>query len=465
MTRSIILNPDQQSAIDQVTAFLKDPQVNAFILCGSAGTGKTTLVAKIIERIRLMGVQSLLVAPTGRASRILSTKLGHMLAGEAQPPDVMTLHSAIYYFKEISVDVTRERYGKSSLEMRFPIKKEGNSFELVIIDEASMVGDVRAMDSIMNFGSGFLLSDLVLYINKVMAQTGQRIKMMFVGDLAQLSPVGSNISPALMPDYLSERFGFRTYLYELTTVMRQADKSGILQVANTIRAHIFEPTYQAIQIEPNGTDISHASREEAVKMIAYNLKYGRSSVAVAFSNKTVLGYNIAVRRLLWGRCGWATVREGEQLIVTRNCHALGVSNGDIVTLGHVALKGIVHAVDLSNGKTVVLSFREVTFKEGIDNEDINSYLILENLLKSHRRDLTDDEQLALLEHFEQRHPELDRKSEEFKARLAEDPFYNALQVKFGYALTCHKAQGGEWDHVIVDTEGVNTSQPKATPDQ
>ncbi|MCD8512880.1 MAG: AAA family ATPase [Nitrincola sp.] len=374
MTQSIVLNTDQQHAMNQVEFFLRNPRMDAFILCGSAGTGKTTLVARIIERVRSKGVSCMLVAPTGRASRILNTKLDQLLAEDDQLPSVMTLHSAIYYFKEISVDLERESVGQSAIKMRFPIKRDGQTCQLVIVDEASMVGDNQPIGSMMSFGSGRLLSDLVEYINKTVEKTNNKIKLLFVGDLAQLAPVGSSKSPALMPDYLEDQFGFQTQRYELTTVMRQASKSGILEAANRVRAEVFEPTGKKIQIQDNAIDIRNVWIEDAFGMIAHNLKHNHSSVAVVYSNRLALMYNVAVRRLLWGGNGWRSVVPGEKLLVTRNCHELDLCNGDIVILEQAELKPISKVVRLSNRKEVMLRFREVTFVKRTQDEEAKPFL-------------------------------------------------------------------------------------------
>ena len=454
MNHDIQLNPDQLAAIEAIKEFMLDPEQQAFILCGSAGTGKTTLVAKIIELLHGMNLGCMMVAPTGRAARILQNKLNKMLPVNMGPLPVSTLHGAIYYLAEMSLDEARTEYGQSALQLKFPIKQQGESFDLVIVDEASMVGDMRMPQNNMRFGSGKLLRDLVNFLKRVQENNpGQRpIKLMFVGDLAQLSPVGSEESPALSPEYLQERFDMKVQRYELTTVMRQAEKSGILDLANRIRKEIFEPSGTVVKIEHNGDDILVGDRIDAVNMIVSNINMMRSSAAVVYSNEKALQYNLAVRHSLWGH-GWRAVRSGDQLLVTRNSTKLGVSNGDIIKLKSAALKQRIEIVTLSDGREILLKFRPVVFqKDMAPGEDIEC-LILENQLFSKERDLSDDEQTALVRHFHQRHPYEDPDSDEYHQLMREDPFYNALQVKFGYALTCHKAQGGEWDQVIIDISG------------
>src|SRR5690554_5149023 len=164
MNKSFELNPDQQAAMAEIEAFLKSPTQHAFVLCGSAGTGKTTLVARIIELASSYDLESTLVAPTGRAARILQNKLNHMLPPRLSGIEVSTLHGAIYYLSRLTVDESRHEDGLSAVQMDFPLKKQGNAFDLLIVDEASMVGDVAQYQDEMSFGSGRLLSDLITYV-------------------------------------------------------------------------------------------------------------------------------------------------------------------------------------------------------------------------------------------------------------------------------------------------------------
>lgn len=457
MNTPIELNADQQAAMAEIKSFLTDPSQQAFVLCGSAGTGKTTLVARIIELAYSRELQSMLVAPTGRAARILQGKLDRMLPPQLSGIKVSTLHGAIYYQSNLTVDESRHEDGLSAIKMDFSLKKQGNTFDLLIVDEASMVGNAAMPQQSLRFGSSRLLNDLIAYVDFLYAEgiARQPIKILFVGDLAQLPPVRSNESPALSPDYLYERFGLQARRYELTQVMRQADGSQILPLANAIRETIFQPSEQPIQINYNETDLQQTDFHSAVELIANNVRQNRSSAAVVYPNKIALEYNLGVRKLLWGsRC--CVTHEGDRLLVTRNSPQLGLSNGDLVRVHSVLTSELTEEVILPNDRLVCLRFREVRLMPEPDggNEDPIQCIILENLLYSPYSDLRIEEQDALYELVKQRNPNLDPNSTAFEEAMRDDPYYNALQVRFGYALTCHKAQGGEWQQVIVDPLGV-----------
>lgn len=457
MNIPIELNADQQAAMVEIQSFLTDPSQQAFVLCGSAGTGKTTLVARIIELAYSLELQSMLVAPTGRAARILQGKLDRMLPPQLAGIKVSTLHGAIYYQSNLTVDESRHEDGLSAIKMDFSIKKQGNTFDLLIVDEASMVGNVGKRQQALRFGSTRLLNDLIAYVNFLYHEgiARQPIKLLFVGDLAQLPPVGSQQSPALSPDYLYEYFGMQAQRYELTQVMRQADGSNILPLANTIREAIFQPSEQQIQIKYNETDVQQTHFDSAVKLIANNVRQNRSSAAVVYPNSIAMEYNLGVRKLLWGN-GYCDIHEGDRLLVTRNSPTLGLSNGDLVRVHSVLTSQLTETIVLPNGKVVYLKFREVRLLPEPDgsDEDTMQCIILENLLYSPNSDLKTEEQDALYQLVKQRHPYLDPNSAAFEEAMRDDPYYNALQVRFGYALTCHKAQGGEWQQVIVDPMGV-----------
>lgn len=458
MKNQIQLNVDQNKALMAIEQFLLAPSADAFVLCGSAGTGKTTLVARIIEMASRLNLSSLLVAPTGRAARILKGKLDSLLPPDLDPMDVSTIHGAIYYMASMSVDEYQ-----SALYMDFPIRQRGDSFDLIIVDEASMVGDKGMHQESIRFGSGRLLSDLVGYVHKVYQEgiVSRPIKLLFVGDLAQLSPVGSDVSPALSPDYLHDRFGLQVNRYELTTVMRQSDKSNILTLANSIREQVFQTSGQPLHINFNDTDLGLISFEVAVQAIVSNVIHQRSSVAVVYSNRTALSYNLAIRQQLWGNAQ-SELMSGDTLLVTRNCPAQGLSNGDLVKVNAVQTAPLQEVVCLPSGVKVPLQFIEVSLLVNNPSNDPQyiSCLVLLNLLFSNERELSCEQQFAMYELLRRRHPHVDPNSTEFSELRQSDPYYNAVQVKFGYALTCHKAQGGEWDQVIVDPSGLKMNTEK-----
>ncbi|WP_415903200.1 ATP-dependent DNA helicase [Neptuniibacter sp. QD29_5] len=460
MNTLIKLNPDQNEAMAAISDFLMSPNLDAFVLCGSAGTGKTTLVAKIIELAHQLLLDSLLVAPTGRAAQILQGKLSQMLPSSMGAPFVSTIHSALYYMASLEVDEERLEEGLSTIQMGFSIKKQKEPFDLLIVDETSMVGDNPTNQSSMMFGSGRLLSDLIDHTQDLYRKgiVNRPIKVLFVGDLAQLPPVGSQDSPALSPKYLYNYFGLNARRYELTTVMRQGDKSGILSFANQIRERIFTGYRGDFSIPFNRYDICPIDFHPAVNLIANNISQNLSCAAVVYSNAMAKEYNLSVRAQLWGNA-YAPISPRDRLLVTRNSPEYGLSNGDLVDVHTVMTNSHEERVYLPNGQIANLKFREVRLQLSMVSgvTQVVETLILENLLYSSKRELEETEQHALYLLVCQRNPFVDPNSHEFRELLQTDRYFNALQVKFGYAMTCHKAQGGEWEQVILDPTGVNTN--------
>ncbi|GGB82100.1 ATP-dependent endonuclease [Marinobacterium zhoushanense] len=458
MHRQIQLNPDQLEAMKRIEHFLNTPSLDAFVLCGSAGTGKTTLVAMIIELVKSLGMESMLVAPTGRAAQILQGKLNARLSFGRELVTVSTIHSAIYYMANLTVHSAPSTDSLDSFQMDFRLRPNGQSFDLLIVDEASMVSDECSPQQEVHFGSGKLLSDLIEYTQRLY-QAGvvsRPIKFLFVGDLAQLPPVCSMPSPALSPVYLDTVFGLQSRRYELTTVMRQGDGSGVLALARSIREEIFHPTGSGVQIPFNGRDISPIDFREAVQLIANNVWQQRSSVAVVYSNAIALQYNFGVREMLRGD-PYAPVMPKDCLLVTRNSPSTGLCNGDLVTVNSVMTSTLTEEVRYPDGQRIELRFKELRLQTGSGDGEVKHCLVLENLLFSHDRDYLATVQQALRELVRRRNPYVDPESAEFRELLKTEPYGNALQVRFGYALTCHKAQGGEWGQVIVDSTDIRGS--------
>ncbi|MDD2991228.1 MAG: ATP-binding domain-containing protein [Zoogloea sp.] len=329
----------------------------------------------------------------------------------------------------------------------------GFCINLLVIDESSMVGDKENHSDVMQFGSGRLLKDIVTYAR--MRRPGRRndhlTKLLFVGDPAQLPPVGEKSSPALSEDYLRQEFNLQVGSFDLNFVMRQAQGSAILDRATELRDAMQAGRYNTFSLQPNGQEIEQVDAGIAVDLIVQGLQAKDSSVAVAHSNATALEYNRNIRERRWGDPS-LPIQVGETLLINRNSSKHVLSNGDLVKVVQVGSDAKKVPVNLKGGHYVELSFREVTaaFRDSDGSIIQTVCLVLENLLDSPHRELTPLEQRALLVDFRKRHPDLHPKSAEFRRAIREDPYFNALQVKYGYAMTCHKAQGGEWNTVIVD---------------
>lgn len=453
MSQIINLTPDQSTAISAIKVFLRDDKLDAFILRGSAGTGKTTLIAKIVEELQGMNLSCSLLAPTGRAARILGNKIKQITG--RQEHEGSTIHRAIYTLSQIDVNEEAETANDPGVRMTFPLKEDESLVSLFIIDESSMVGDKESQGDVVQFGTGRLLRDIVTYSR--LRRPGRDIdhltKLLFVGDPAQLPPVGEKASPALSDDYLNREFGLSVSSFDLCTVMRQTADSAILERATELRDALFAERFNTFSLQPNQQDIDQVDAKKAVDLIVEGIQSKQSTVAVVRSNAKALEYNRNVRDRRWGDAA-LPIQVNETLLVNRNSPTHLMNNGDLVKVKKVAQDAKVVPVQLKGGHRVELSFRAVTvaFRDGDGSVIQSDCLALENLLDSPNRELTPLEQRALLVYFRNRHPDLHPKSAEFRRTIFVDPYFNALQVKYGYAMTCHKAQGGEWDIAIVDFE-------------
>ncbi|MGI2028281.1 ATP-dependent DNA helicase [Endozoicomonas acroporae] len=453
----------QQQAIDAILDFVRGNN-DCFILRGSAGTGKTTLIAHLLLLLRQQRVVFHVLAPTGRASRILGSKTGLPAS---------TIHSQIYHFENYEIHEQASGDNDAGLCLHFSLKQADHAHALYIVDEASMVGDAESRQDSMRFGSGRLLKDLLTYAR--IARPGREkmaagSKVLFIGDPAQLPPVGESLSPALSEQWLGEHYHLQCVSFELTDVQRQARGSAILEQATTIRNAIAEQKFNAFDISGQPPGIIGVTAAEGIRQVLSSYQrpahQGRgqgSSVMVTYSNARALDHNRAVREQLWGNYQ-LPVQQGEQLLVNKNAPLHGLSNGDLVKVNRVLGATESRRIILRGvSEPVLLSFARVELVyRGFDGQKTYiECLMLENLLASRERSLTALEQRALLVDFRQRHRGLKPKTAEFQLALREDPWFNALQVKYGYAMTCHKAQGGEWDTVVVDFDGQQGGQKEA----
>ena len=450
---AIQLTGEQSAALDAIKSFLLDDSRDAFVLRGSAGTGKTTLIAKLVNTLEEMNLSCSLLAPTGRAARILGNKIKQITGNPGY--EGLTIHRAIYTLTHLEVNEGAETANDPGVRMIFPLKEEESVVSLFVIDESSMVGDKENHGDFMQFGSGRLLMDIVTFAR--MSRPGRTkdhlTKLLFVGDPVQLPPVGENASPALSDAYLSEQFELKVDSFDLKTVMRQAQDSAILDRATELRDAMLAERFNKFSLQPNGQDIEQVDARRAVDLIVQGLQTKASNVAVVHSNATALEYNRNIRDRRWGDAS-LPIQIGETLLINKNSTTHLLSNGDLVKVMEVGADAQCVPANLKGGHHVELWFRNVTvaFRDADGGIIKTNCLVLENLLDSPHRELTPLEQRALLVDFRKRHPDLHPKSAEFRRTIRNDPYFNALQVKYGYAMTCHKAQGGEWNTVIVDFE-------------
>lgn len=457
----IELTSEQSKAVEAVRSFLMDDTADVFVLAGSAGTGKTTMIARLVEVAAEMKLPCALAAPTGRAARILGDKVAQVTGWEVQ---AKTIHSLIYALDRLEVNEGAEAPNDPGLRWFFPLAEDEPAMSVLIVDEASMVGDREVRGDVIRFGSGRLLKDLVTFARSRRREGSddRLVKLLFVGDPAQLPPVGEEESPALSPQRLEAEFGLTVSIFQLGTVMRQREGSAILERATEIRKAIAAEVFNAFSLEPDGEEIVRIESEVAFDVLERSVRSRGSSVAVVRSNAAALEYNRGIRERLWGDAS-RPVQVGDILLVNRNAHLVSLRNGDLVKLLDVTPAAERASVPVKGGGSVELSFRDATvaYREADGTVVRLACKMLDNLLDSPGRELTPLEQRALLVHFRQRNPQLKPRSREFAKNLRADPYFNAVQVKFGYAMTCHKAQGGEWDEVLVDFADVGGVRNRA----
>ena len=409
-----------------------------------------------------MHLSCALLAPTGRAARILGNKIKQI--AHSDECEGVTIHSAIYTLNHLEVNEGAETANDPGLRFFFPLKQEESTATLFVIDESSMVGDKETPGDAMQFGTGRLLKDIVTYVR--MSRPGRTndhlTKLLFVGDPAQLPPVGENTSPALNDEYLRSEYKLRVTSFDLKKVMRQAQGSAILDRATELRDALLVNRFNTFSLQPDQKDIEQVESQKAIDLVVQGLQLKDSNVVVVHSNATALMYNRNIRERRWGNAE-LPIQVGDTLLVNKNSTTHALSNGDLIKVTEVVPQAEHVLVSLKGGHQGELWFRDVTVAYR-DSEGViirTPCKIIENLLTSPHRELSPLEQRALLVHFRKRHPDLHPKSAEFLKTIRKDPYFNALQVKYGYAMTCHKAQGGEWNTVIVDFES-NAGSRNAT---
>lgn len=457
----------QRAAIEAFKKFLKGPE-QVFILGGAAGTGKTTVVAEFIRLLKIVHRPFELMAPTGRAAYIIGDKTKNVAS---------TIHRGIYCITSLKSTNpnTEGEYDSDNdgLHVKFSLKNNNSSSDTVyIVDESSMLSDAFSENEAFSFGSGKLLSDLLTYVN------GR--KLVFVGDYAQLPPVGMNFSPALDADYLSQKFNCDVVEVKLNEVMRQPDGGKILVNADRIRGYIEKKNFIEFSL-----DCGHDSIAENDNLLApyFSLSGDKpctNAAVITYSNRYALRYNQSIRRHYFGDCA-PRLQKDDLLMIARNNYAYAeeLFNGNIVKVeacqpdNEVEFRTVGVKTSKNNTEYVDLRFRRATIGFRVNDKPRRlNVMILDNSLDDPNgsvggllaRALIVDFNKRLPEHIKNRLTEIrrllrtsDALTEDQKnlcnaylERLQHDPYYNAVICKYGYAMTCHKAQGGEWENVFVD---------------
>ena len=439
---------EQANALDVFARFLTDrnPQV-VMILRGSAGTGKTSLSGAIVRTLQSIRQKVMLLAPTGRAAKVFSLNSG---------TPAYTIHRRIYREKSFS-----------GVDGQFNLNDNLFTDTLFMVDEASMVANMGLGG--MNFGSGCLLDDLVHFVYQ-----GRNDRLMLIGDKAQLPPVGEEESPALNAAML-QGYGLTVYECDLNEVLRQSEQSGILYNATMIRQMItHDDITQLPKIRFTGfSDIKPMPGAELIEALAdsYHHVGLDDTIVVTRSNKRANIFNQGIRNMVLDR--EEELSQGDILMIVKNNYywmeeerkkikekdnqvpsneiPAFLANGDRAKVLKVRRR-----IDLYGFRfaTLLLQFPDY------GNYELEATVLLDTLT-SEAPALTHEQQEQLFHQIEEDYQDVPLKADRMKA-IRQDQFYNALQVKFAYAVTCHKAQGGQWAHVYVD-QGYMTDD-MLTPD-
>lgn len=405
--------PDQAKAASLLEEFLSDPcQTKAFLLKGYAGTGKTTLLSALVNTLR----KTVLLAPTGRAAKVFASYSGHQ---------AYSIHKYIY----------RQQASGSA---RFELDVNNNTNTLFIIDESSMIPNLPTENDV--FGSGRVLDDLIEYI-----YSGENCQAIFLGDTAQLLPVGMQHSPALERQTL-EGYGLKVTECTLKDVVRQTFDSGILSNATRLRQALAQEEFTLPPLTCNHNDVIRVSGEDLIESInsSYNEVGEEDTAILTYSNRRAVQYNRGIRNQVLYR--EERIQSGDLLMVTKNNYFWNkpykdlpfIANGEIAEVRRVGKQyGFYDA-----------TFAELTLRLLDYDTEITALALIDSLeaeTPAAMNSLTERVNNAIIADYADIH----NKAELWKT-LKNDRFFNALQIKFAYAITTHKSQGGAWRHIYID---------------
>lgn len=441
--------PEQAQALDVFVQFMTDSNPHAvMILRGSAGTGKTSLSGAIVRTLRAVRQKVMLLAPTGRAAKVFSLNSGM---------PAYTIHRRIYREKAFA-----------GVDGQFNLNENLYTDTLFMVDEASMIANLGLGGT--TFGSGCLLDDLIHFVYQ-----GRNDRLLLIGDKAQLPPVGEEESPALSAAML-QGYGLSVYECDLNEVVRQSQQSGILFNATRIRQMItHDDITQLPKICFSGfSDIREMPGAELIEALgdSYHHVGLDDTIVVTRSNKRANIFNQGIRNMVldreeelesgdmlmivknnyyWMEEERKKIKESEERKVQSNELPAFLANGDRAKVMKVSRRIDLYGFHFA---TLLLKFPDY------DNYELEATVLLDTLT-SEAPALTHDQQEQLFHKIEEDYQDIPLKADRMKA-IRQDPYFNALQVKFAYAVTCHKAQGGQWSHVYVD-QGYMTDD-MLTPD-
>jgi exodeoxyribonuclease-5 len=420
---------DQSEALRKIAGYICDNNNDViFLMTGYAGTGKTSVISSVVKTLDLLRMRSVLLAPTGRAAKVLSSYSGR---------PAFTIHKKIYRQKS-----SKDGIGSFSLDRNL------HKDTFFIVDEASMVSNSSGDTSV--FGSGRVLDDLIEYV-----YSGIDCKLILVGDTAQLPPVGSAVSPALDQSVLGG-YGFGLITCELRQVVRQSETSGVLMNATRLRFQVADnelvhPSIDCINYE----DVSRISGEELIDEIstAYGSCGVEGTIIVVNSNKLANRYNQGIRNRIFYR--EEEISPGDMVMVVKNNYFIieeeedgtgFIANGDIAEVKRIRKYEERYGFRFAD---MVLRFPDY-------NLELESKVMLD-VLHIDSPALPSEKNRELFQSVLADYISIKTRRKQYEA-VRKDPFFNALQIKFAYAVTCHKAQGGQWERVFIDQGMFNRNE-------
>ena len=422
-------SPTQQGAVEQfISFFFRQQEENVFLLRGYAGTGKTSLVAAMVNVLSRFNYSFVLLAPTGRAAKVFSA-----YSGQA----AFTIHKKIYRQQTEQEGITVFGLGFNTLRNT-----------LFFVDEASMIG-MNSVDS--HFGSGSLLDDLFQFV-----YNGRGNRLMLIGDSAQLPPIGTTLSPALEADFLRRQYDVEVYEANLTDIMRQSETSGVVYNATRIREMLEGGAGRKLQMKTaRFPDIVRIGGGELLEELdrCYSLYGEDETMVICRSNRQANRYNAGIRsRILYRE---EDITAGDKVMIVKNNYYWGaayenvdfIANGEIATILKVVKQTELYGFHFAYARLTLYGYET----------EITAWIMLDTLT-SEQPALSREDSLRLYQAIEEDFQDIPSRKKRYK-KIQENEYYNAFQIKFAYAVTGHKSQGGQWDAVFIDPGWYSEESP------
>ena len=448
------LTNDQQALLTELEYFLEEGHAPIFLLKGYAGTGKSFIMTGVTQYLSWLGKEFVIIAPTGKAAKVIANKTKFK---------AKTIHRVIYKFFENDEEPKDEIQNRQSETISYLHDNHDEPDSVYIVDESSMISDKFSISrDIGKFGSGYLLQDLLEYID---IKNNPRRKVIFIGDNAQLPPINNAYSPALNEHLLGVVYKLQCQSFELTEVVRQKAESGVMKNAQALRDALEFEDFIDFEFDVSSQDVYRLPRssflDKYFELCEENVENTDNLTIIARSNSKVYEYICDIRARLFYPA--APIQVNEKVMCTNNFQTANnfISNGEFgrinKILSEVECRYIEVQERLPSGVLVTpveLQFidLEIEFKDDYGKPYLLQEKVLLNLMYEPIPRLTGVLYQALRADFNRRfYTHYKPQGEEYKEAKRNDPYLNFLHLKFGYAITCHKSQGSEWQHVFVDT--------------